>query len=239
MSNECRYEMKMIGSKESVSELAQILDRYGDFLNDSIGHARWFLVNSLEPTGADGLYALRGEGACARSVWLALQREGIEDRLKGTDREGMPFRSLEGESERLGVSLEIYSREPQMGFEEHLLIANGLVMEEKCITSLIVDAESVLRNLDAFNQKYGTSFTEQEVRETGVFHIGGYGERFGDFSALDDLARKDASLSEDNLPQAGEPGMDEAVQAAKRKAAEKNAERSDASKGRKPPEMGR
>ncbi len=237
MSNQCFYEMKMAGSKEAVSELAQILDREGGFRNDGIGYARSFAAGPATKTLGKDVYTLTGKGTCARSVYLALRREGISEMLAGTRFEGTPLRSLEGESERLHVAVELYSSEPQMGFQEHLLVADGQILKEECLSYEIVDAESVLGNVEAFNQKYGTSLTEKEVEETDVFYIGGYGEHFGEFSALDSIAGSYEAFRE-ALPKSKEADLEILLQTAKEQASEKNAERQDP-KERGSKEMGR
>ena len=108
MANICDYEMRIIGKKESVKEMIDILkDIYGFFSIDF--NDDWILE--------DERYVAVVFGECNWSVWSSM----IEN--KNPD--------IIFESKRLSLEIEIHSTEEGCDLSEHYLIKNGNVEIEK------------------------------------------------------------------------------------------------------------
>lgn len=93
------------------------------------------------------------------------------------------FPSLESESERLNLVIELFSSEPGIGFQEHVLIKKGLVE----IDEVEDYAEYWLddyKNVNDINRECGTRFTDEDVNENGVISEGGI-DNYGVFEDLE------------------------------------------------------
>lgn len=176
MANYCYYTAKAIGSKEAVEEFARILARENEFTNSGIGSATDFEWEPAEKTHAKGIWTIEGQGSCGWSIVSGMMEEGSSDRY--------PVRTLESETERLHIAVELYSSEPSIGFQEHVVIVNGQVMENQCVEYEEYFLENGLNDLASFNEKHGTACTERDINHNGEICFGGFGERFGDFKEI-------------------------------------------------------
>lgn len=169
MANNCLFDMKITGPEESIKELVSMLKWEGKFKDCGLGRVYSFDVEEIEPTNAPGISTVNGYGDCAWSVLTAMQKEYRKD-----------CPSLEGETARLGLVVEVFSSEPGIGFQEHVLISKGDVIYSDC-----VDYEEhwieCAGGLDAYNKENGTNFTAEMINESGDVCIGGFGDKYGVF----------------------------------------------------------
>lgn len=169
MANNCCFDMKITGGEEGIKELVSMLRWEGKFKEAGLGRIYSFEADEIEKTNIPGVYQTRGAGDCAWSVLTAMQNYGGR------------HPSLESETGRLGLVVEVYSSEPGIGFQEHILIAMGSVIISDCVDYSEHWVEGP-EHLEEYNQEYGTDFTPDMLDENGDVCIGGYGDSYGDFA---------------------------------------------------------
>lgn len=170
MANNCDFSMRITGGEAEIKELISMLRWEGDFKENGLGRVYSFDVDSdVLPTDLADVYQVDGFGDCAWSVLTAMCTEY---------REGAP--SLESETKRLGLVVEVYSSEPGCQFQEHYLFVKGDVICSECVDYQEHWVEGH-DSLDAYNEENGTSFTEDMVNENGDVCIGGFGDDYGVF----------------------------------------------------------
>ena len=114
----CCYVMKILGAEEPVKEFVRMLRAEGEYHQDGLG-----LIDSANLRESQyippAIYSCTIEGECASSVAISM----MEPRRK----------SLESESKRLNLVLEIYSTNSDEGLQEHFIFVQGNVWlsEEK------------------------------------------------------------------------------------------------------------
>lgn len=171
MANICSFDMRITGKEEAIKEFASMLRWEGKFEHAGLGRVYDFEpdIAELEETAVPGIYTVTGYGSCAWSVLTAMCEEYRKDAP-----------SLESETERLGLVVEIYSSEPGCCFQEHYLIAKGDVITDECVDyeEHWIGSSSLL---EEYNKQYGTAFTPDMLNEDGNIAIGGFGEQFGEY----------------------------------------------------------
>lgn len=164
MANNCLFDFKIVGKEENVDELMEMMKWQGKYENCGLG--RIYEVYFTDKNNrVDGITEAYGGGDCAWSVLSAMRNYG--------DRNP----SLESETNRLNLKIEIYSSEPGCCFQEHVIIENGEVLEDKCVNyeeHWIWEFDT----LEEYNKEYGTNFTEDMVEDDYV-KIGGFGDDYG------------------------------------------------------------
>lgn len=182
MANNCAFDMKITGPEEAIKELLSMLKWEGRFKDTGLGRVYSFDAEELLPTKHPDIYEVTGYGDCAWSVLSAMQNDN-----------GSRHPSLESETERLGLVVEVFSSEPGCRFQEHVLIAKGEVIYSDCVDYEEHWVEGS-DNLEAYNKEYGTDFTEDMINEDGDVCIGGFGDDYGVFE--DDVSLYLASAIE-------------------------------------------
>lgn len=172
MANNCFYDMKIVGtSKENVDEFISMLT----YDNQERYFARIFSADVYEETEIDGKYTAKVSGDCAWSVYSCMCDGVFTYYDKGRDEH---LTCLAVETERLDLSVEIFSEEPGVGFAEHYLYKNGdcIIEDEVELAEYWWDqGESLEEFLDANGLN---DLDEEQLRflETeGYITIGGYG----------------------------------------------------------------
>lgn len=171
MANNCFYDMKITGRKENIKELIQMLKWEGKYENNGIGRVFSCYDSSIEEICGDIGYTLVF-GDCAWSVNSAMMNNAGREH------------GLESETGRLDLIVEVYSSEPGIGFQEHILINKGIVEINDCMDyeeHYVEDYETI----EEYNAEYGTNFTEDMVDENGDVCVGGFGDDYGDFQDFD------------------------------------------------------
>ena len=170
MANNCLFDMKITGGEEGIKELVSMLRWEGKFKGAGLGRVYSFEADEIEKTNIPGVYQTRGAGDCAWSVLTAMCKEYRADAP-----------SLESETERLGLVVEVYSSEPGCCFQEHYLFAKGDLVIDECVDYEEHWVEGP-EHLEEYNEEYGTDFTPDMLDENGDVCIGGFGDSFGDFA---------------------------------------------------------
>lgn len=165
MANNCLFDIKITGEFFDVKELCEMISEH------QLGRVFSFdLTTDIERTSVENIYSVLGCGDCAWSVLCAMRKDYC-------------FPSLESESERLNLVIELFSAEPGIGFQEHVLIKKGLVE----IDEVEDYAECWLddyKNVNDINRECGTRFTDEDVNENGVISEGGI-DNYGVFEDLE------------------------------------------------------
>ena len=122
MPNACNFEMKVIGSEESVDKFYEVLSAHYSLdkgLNNPKHFYRVFDSYSNDSDRENGIKTEIFGGSCAWSV-SACFRNGEASYYKEDNKDnGVCLESL---TKELGLTVEYYSMEPGVGFNEHAII---------------------------------------------------------------------------------------------------------------------
>jgi hypothetical protein len=163
--------MKITGQAKGVKEFIRMLQWKDEFEYNGLGRVFEFSFETedIDKKREDEIVSVVGFGDCAWSVLCSMMAE-----YRGANP------SLESESERLGLVVEVYSSEPGCQFQEHMLFNKGDVVINEC-----VDYEEhwiwEFDTIEEYNDEYETNFTEDMVDDNGNICIGGFGDTYGDF----------------------------------------------------------
>lgn len=95
------------------------------------------------------------------------EKQHLEESLKAS--------SLIRESKLLNLTIEVFSEEYGVGFQEHYVIQNGNVIIDEC-----VDAQEYVAcefdTVEEFNEEYGLNITKEQFEEDDYIVIGGFGD---------------------------------------------------------------
>lgn len=171
MANNCCYDMRITGRKENVNEFIRMMKWEDEYAICGLG--RVFSCYSHEPEVIEGdIVYVDVFGDCAWSVSTAMMaRAGREH-------------SLESETERLGIIVEVYSSEPGCCFQEHYLINKGWIEIDECVDYEEHWVEE-FDSIEAYNEEFDTNFTEDMIDENGNVCIGGFGDDYGYFQSFE------------------------------------------------------
>lgn len=169
MANNCFFEMKVTGNKESVETLIKMLKWKDEFEESGLGRVYdIYEIYREEPVNEIVSVILYGD--CAWSVLTAMRKY-----------EKIRIKNLEDVSEQLNLVIEVFSKEPGVGFQEHVLIAQGDVITDDCVDYEEHWVEE-FETIEEYNAEYDTNFTEDMV-EDGYVCIGGFGEDYDKFNS--------------------------------------------------------
>ena len=166
MANNCAFDMRITGGEAEIKELISMLRWENEF--HGLGRVFSMEIDSLEKTDVPDIFTIYLSGDCANSVKSSMRDDGIR------------FPSLESESKRLGLVVEVFSSEPGCEFQEHFLVAKGQVIIDACVHY----EEHVVDNfggVDNYNRIHGTNFTKDMVNCNGEVCIGGFGAAYMDW----------------------------------------------------------
>ena len=168
MANNCLFDAKITGKKTNVQELLDLMCKH------EIG--RIFSCEyddyDLEVANDDDIISVMAYGDCAWSVLCAMLSEYVNP-------------SLETETKRLNLVIEIYSTESGMGFQEHYLIDRGNKLIDECKDDYEEYWPQDYDSTEEFNEDNDTNFTEDMIDENGDIIIGGFGDRYGIYQSFD------------------------------------------------------
>lgn len=174
MANNCIYTMKVIGnSREDVNAFVDMMT----YENKERYFARIFSADPYDEEEKDGRYSVMIAGDCAWSVYSCMCSGPWSYYGQGNNSD---LTNLEIETKRLGLTVEIYSQEPGIGFAEHFIYDNGncLVGEETDFSEYWNDE---FETTEEFMEEYGLDLTPtqcDELEENGYVTIGGFDEVF-------------------------------------------------------------
>lgn len=174
MANNCWYQMRIAGQKESVDQFIDMLSGKGP-----VHLGRVFSAYTDEPftpyPGNRGVGYADVSGDCAWSI--------KESMLPGYN----PSITLATEAKRLGLVVEAYSSEPGNQFQEHVLINKGDILTFDCVDYQEYYLELMSeKQLTELCQEQGLTREElfSEAALDGMFTVGGFGEDFADYKDL-------------------------------------------------------
>lgn len=172
MANNCAFDMRITGKEDAIKEFIAMLSWQGEFEECGLGRTYSFDADELEETTVPGIYTVTGYGDCAWSVLTAMREEYRADAP-----------SLESETERLGLVVEVYSSEPGFCFQEHYIFVKGNCILDDCVEYEEHWIDS-FNSLEEYNKEYGTDFTEDMVNDNGDVCIGGFGDEYANFKDM-------------------------------------------------------
>lgn len=161
MANSCYFSMRITGSKAACEEFSEVLS----FRRER----RFYGLYESECTfkGVMGNnYIMEFNGECAWSVDSSLMKE-----------QGASYTTLEFESRKLNLMIEVYSTESSNEFAEHALYESGVRIKYECVDySELYWDESDYPNIEDLNAHYGTTYLEEDFDMNGYHIEGGFGE---------------------------------------------------------------
>lgn len=180
MSNPCFYSMKVKGAKEDIEEFIQVIK--ADYNYDTMEFSfdrhlqRVFSAEEEELTAIDdNTYSVFISGECAWSVVVCMLDDGYYVDMKA--RLGDKFRgtTLEIESERLNLDIEVFSEECGCCFQEHYLIEHGCVEIEDCVewNEYFLDEYETKEEAE---EELEIEITDDEWEEREMITRGGFGD---------------------------------------------------------------
>lgn len=159
MANWCSYCMRITGGEAECKEFYAILKCERPQKFDRVFEA------DIQCEGNNsGIHFMEISGYCAWSVY-----ESMDDDNAVT--------TLQAESDRLGLMIEVYSTEPSNQFAEHIWYINGVRIEDERVkyTEFYWD-KCEYPTIDELNAHYGTTYTEDDFDMDGYHIEGGFGE---------------------------------------------------------------
>lgn len=174
MPNYCSYEMRVRGKEEAVEEFIEILQadyRFDENRQCDCERHFWrvFDANVLDKHFENGEGYAEINGDCAWSVYSCMCDGSF---TYNNDFPNMGGTTLQAESERLNISIEVFSSEPGCQFMEHYVYDNGHCVAEEC-----EDWEEYctddFETVEEMNAECGTDFTKEEFEENDFLSIGG------------------------------------------------------------------
>lgn len=173
MANECSFSALITGRTANVREFLKTMRRnwaYEVICEDE---------PELEDFAPDGIISEYAEGFCKWSVLYAMR-----------DKYRSP--SIESESRKLGLFVEIYSTEIGCAFQEHVFIKKGeIVVDDRVDYDEIYVGE--YDSIEEYNAANGTDFTQDMVEDDLVI-IGGFGEKYGRFHTITDFKSEEPDI---------------------------------------------
>lgn len=165
--------MAITGKQDKVEELIQIMQNDYDCTPDEPLHM-WRVFNANEEMrmsydDTEDIITVRLSGDCAWSVASCMLDGGYN-----SDGRGYNGTTLERETKRLGLVVEIYSEEGGCAFMEHYILATGEIITSECVewSEYYLDD---FKNVNEFNEATGQNWTQQQFEEydEDIFEVGG------------------------------------------------------------------
>ena len=173
MANECDFKIRILGREQNVDELMTLLRYENKGTFRGFGHI-WEIDETSEHRD-NGLYCIDAAGTCAWSIHSSLI-------------DVPTTQNILTESKRLGLAIEIYSKEPGFAFSEHYIIARGEMLCEECLDYEEVNVQELSDDeLEALSGKSGQSIETLKSIATendGYVEFGGFGDSYAGFEDL-------------------------------------------------------
>lgn len=165
MPNYCNYSMRVVGKETNVDEFINIIQT--DYAFDDNGKCsvdrHFWRVFEAEVTNEnikDDIKSVIIDGYCAWSVYscmfdghLTYQHDHPDAKAGGT--------TLQFESARLNLDIEVFSEEPGCAFMEHYLIRNGEIEIDDCVDFFECCADDY-ETVEEMNDDLETDITQEE-----------------------------------------------------------------------------
>lgn len=165
MANNAYYEMKVVGRQDNVEAFVRAMNWEDEYEQQGVG--RVFSCEVYEQGESNNGYYVLISGDCAWSIASAMRVAHNPN-------------NIERLSKRLELSIEAYSEELGMEFQEHFLVVNGDVEIDECVDVSEIDIEELDEYEDDFWQQdyvVASGITKDNAKEhaiDGYVRIGGY-----------------------------------------------------------------
>lgn len=187
MANNCFYNLKAVGKKESIKELIDMLNYQH---KDGISFARIFSADVVDEWDLeDGRSAVWVYGDCAWSVYSCMM-EGEHTYYSSSKAKCPTLTTITLASAKLDLDVEIYSTEPGIGFAEHYLIKKGEIVISDETDYLECYFDEGEEEFDEWKKEMGlpNEVTLDMFNDGGCYTTGGFNQIF----EVDSLPRKTA-----------------------------------------------
>lgn len=138
MPNYCYYEMCVRGQKKNVEEFIKVIKADYNYTDMKFTYKRHLFrvfsadYDELEQVENDD-YRVIISGDCAWSVATCMLPHGYYRSLKAEYPNEFRGTTLQKESRKLNLAIEVYSEECGMCFQEHYLFDNGEEIINECV----------------------------------------------------------------------------------------------------------
>ena len=181
MPNYCNYSMCVVGKKENIEEFIKVIQADYDYGTMEFSHDRhMFRVFEAECEGVeercDDIYQTIINGYCAWSVSSCMLRGGYYSRFKENHPNNFRGTTLDMESAKLNLEIEVYSEESGCCFQEHYIIINGDIECDECVDWTEIWVEEFETKEEA-EEELELEITDEEWaagQEEGYFTRGGF-----------------------------------------------------------------
>ena len=161
MANSCYFSMRITGSKAACEEFSEVLS----FRRERRFYGLYELECTFKGVMGDD-YIMEFNGECAWSVDSSLMKE-----------QGASYTTLEFESRKLNLMIEVYSTESSNEFAEHTLYENGVRIKYECVDySELYWDQFEYPTIAALNAHYKCAYSEEDFDMNGYHIEGGFGE---------------------------------------------------------------
>lgn len=160
MANICYVDVSVKGTEVNVKEFIRAMKWQDEYKECGVG--RIYEVFEIDEFAWDGEYYAKLGCDCAWSVKSAMCNISNPN-------------NLEKISKRLNLTIEIFSREPGIGFMEHFVVENGTVMCDDCFDYYECDIDEFEAMMNS--GELGDDFWEQDF----VVEAGMTKENYNDF----------------------------------------------------------
>lgn len=171
MANWCEFDIRIVGSEENCKLFQLIIQGEHEKKFSRVFNA-WVVYEEQ----CSDRYMMELSGNCAWSVACAMNKEKHNP-------DELACATLQGLSAELCLAVEVYAREPGVGFAEHYWFVNGEMKAEECVdyTETYWDKEEY-PTVAELNAEYDTDYSESDFNDEGYRREGGFGEIY--FSAV-------------------------------------------------------
>ena len=178
MPNLCFYSMCVKGMKGNIEEFIKVIKADYNYGTMEFSYDRHLFrvfdayYDEIEQVG-DNAYQVIIDGDCAWSVSSCMLEAGYYKDLK--ERYPKEFRgtTLQTESERLNLDIEVFSEESGMCFQEHYVIRKGKLEVDECVDWQEYDLTEFKTKKEA-EEEYGIEITDKEWEQGEFISRGGF-----------------------------------------------------------------
>jgi len=138
MPNYCNYSMCVVGEKENIEEFIKVIQADYNYGTMEFSHDRHMFrvfeadCSEIEEC-VDGRFRTIINGCCAWSVSSCMFEGGYYNTLKADYPDNFRGTTLDRESKKLKLSIEVYSEEGGCCFQEHYVIIDGNIVCDECV----------------------------------------------------------------------------------------------------------
>ena len=173
MANECSFFALITGRVENIRTFLKIMEHkwaYGVICTEE---------PQMEYYPQGDIISAYVEGYCHWSILVAMRQKYCTP-------------SIESESKRLHLIVEMYATESDRTFQEHVRVDKGIVRVDDCLDYqeiYVGDYDSI----ESYNAANGTDFTRNMVDHECVI-LGGFGWKYGRFHTVTDFKSEEPDI---------------------------------------------